>query len=621
MPPADTRVLTELAPRRAALASLMIRLVLGAWFLVVAGPARVSARPAADSAAEVRQLIEQAEGSVQNQAGKTVEQAARAVTMAEQAGLAREASRARLVQAKGYYATGAYDMAFEKCQQALQGFERLADAGGQADALEQLGYIYWKLGDKDRIGEYFSRSLKLRRETGDRKSLGNALNNVGIFTLHYLQQAETALGYYNQALEIARSTGDRLGEAHSLNNLGNFHLMQDNPAGALDFELQSLAIYRELKETRRVAVNLVVVGYIYQMQGDPGAARRHYDEALGLARQLGARSIERDIYRNYSELYESAGDELKHLQYYKQYAELKDNLAGAEMNRNLANLQTQFAVEKKELENHILKLSLDKQKIVLWSLAVLIVAGSVALYFIVREKRISERLLLNILPRRVAAELKRYGRSHPQTFPEVTVLFSDFAGFTRMSATMDPGELIGKLNDIFTDFDNLVEKFGCERIKTIGDAYLAVCGLPDHHPHHAKQMVRAALGMIACLMERNRTDPDPWQIRIGIHSGRVVGGIVGIKKYLYDVFGDTINTASRMETHSLPMRVNISEVVYDLVKDEFDCEARPEIEVKGKGRMRMFFVTGGGLDRDSQPLASPPAQTPCLIDAGSQVPP
>lgn len=205
------------------------------------------------------------------------------------------------------------------------------------------------------------------------------------------------------------------------------------------------------------------------------------------------------------------------------------------------------------------------------------------------EKEKSEKLLLNILPAQVAEELKQHGHSEPTSFDAVTVCFSDVVGFTKLASDMHPHDLIAELNAMFTRFDEIMEAHGCERIKSIGDAYLAVCGMPEPNPDHARTMLAATVEMLAYMTERHR-DHGGWEIRIGLHSGRLVGGIVGTKKYIYDVFGDTINTASRMETCSEPMRINVSETTRDLVGDDYAFIARDPIEVKGKGAMRMYFV-------------------------------
>jgi len=208
------------------------------------------------------------------------------------------------------------------------------------------------------------------------------------------------------------------------------------------------------------------------------------------------------------------------------------------------------------------------------------------------EKEKSDRLLLNILPKKVADELKENGFSEPQAFDNVSVFFSDVVGFTTISKDLEAKYLIKELSEIFTNFDLIIEKYNCQRIKTIGDAYLCVSGMPDPEPRHAHNLVNASLDIIDYLVARNKISTIQWNIRIGINTGSVVGGIVGIKKYLYDVFGDTINTASRMESNSETMRINVSERTWELVRDEFNMSSRGDFEVKGKGIMRMYFVEG-----------------------------
>jgi class 3 adenylate cyclase len=219
----------------------------------------------------------------------------------------------------------------------------------------------------------------------------------------------------------------------------------------------------------------------------------------------------------------------------------------------------------------------------------LIVAQNAAIEL---EKDKSDRLLLNILPVRVANDLKMKGRTDPQVFHNVSVMFTDIVGFTKVSSGYGPQRLIDELNELFTAFDNIMETNGCERIKTIGDAYLAVCGMPVENPRHAERMTQAAMDILDYLNHRNVTSEIKWKVRIGVHSGDVVGGVVGVKKYIYDVFGDTINTASRMESHSEPMMINVSEPTYSLIKDAFIMEKREGLHVKGKGMMNMYFLRG-----------------------------
>ena len=208
------------------------------------------------------------------------------------------------------------------------------------------------------------------------------------------------------------------------------------------------------------------------------------------------------------------------------------------------------------------------------------------------EKQKSEALLLNVLPARVAQELMEKGYCTPQCFADVTVCFVDIVQFTASAASLQPEVLIGELNVLFTAFDRIAEANQCERMKTIGDAYLCVCGIPEKNEHHTQAMADTALGMITFLKERNLTTKLQWQVRIGMHSGPVVGGIVGTKKYLYDIFGDTVNMASRLERLSVPMCINVSTEVHQLLGDAFVFSAPQQVAMKGKGCQVTYFLEG-----------------------------
>lgn len=209
---------------------------------------------------------------------------------------------------------------------------------------------------------------------------------------------------------------------------------------------------------------------------------------------------------------------------------------------------------------------------------------------IAEEKKRSDELLLNILPAEIADELKTNGHSVAQQHPEVSVLFTDFVNFTQTSEKLGVEELVNELNINFTAFDRIMEKHGLEKIKTIGDAYLAVSGLPVSNEKHAQNAVRAALEILTFVEKRKNEVPYGLDIRIGINSGALIAGIIGVKKFAYDIWGDTVNIAARMEQSGVPGKVNISETTYTLVKGEFACEYRGKIDAKNKGELDMYFV-------------------------------
>jgi ligand-binding sensor domain-containing protein/class 3 adenylate cyclase len=206
-----------------------------------------------------------------------------------------------------------------------------------------------------------------------------------------------------------------------------------------------------------------------------------------------------------------------------------------------------------------------------------------------QQKR-SDELLLNILPSEVARELKETGKTQPVFFEDVSILFADFKGFTNIVASIPGKVLVQELDEIFQAYDDIVEEVGLEKIQTVGDAYLAACGLPTPDPDHAKKCVLAAQRIIAFLEKRNQTAAIKWTVRVGIHSGSITAGVIGKKKFAYDLFGDTINVAARIESASEPGRINVSAYTYRLIKDEISCSYRGKIDAKGKGELDMYFV-------------------------------
>jgi len=207
-----------------------------------------------------------------------------------------------------------------------------------------------------------------------------------------------------------------------------------------------------------------------------------------------------------------------------------------------------------------------------------------------REKDRVERLLLNIMPKAVYEEMRDYGTVTPQLFDSASILMIDFVGHTEMDIAKDPTSLVTELNDIFNVFDRITDMFACERIRTVGDGYMAVSGLPEPSADHAHNIARVALRMLRYIEKRNSAHAEEWLCRIGINSGPVVGSLVGVQKYVYDIFGPGVNMAARMETLSEPMRITISESTYQLIKDDFLCTERGEFEVKGFGMNKLYYL-------------------------------
>ncbi len=207
-----------------------------------------------------------------------------------------------------------------------------------------------------------------------------------------------------------------------------------------------------------------------------------------------------------------------------------------------------------------------------------------------KEQEKAEELLLNVLPASIAARLKQGDKVIAESFPDVTILFADLVNFTQLSATISAKELVNILNEIFSEFDLLAEKHGLEKIKTIGDAYMVVGGLPIHRVDHAQAVANMALDMRAAIQRISNLSQEPLSIRIGINTGPVVAGVIGIKKFIYDLWGDTVNVASRMESHGIPDQIHVTLETYQVLQQEYTFKTRDKIQVKGKGEMQTYLL-------------------------------
>ena len=208
------------------------------------------------------------------------------------------------------------------------------------------------------------------------------------------------------------------------------------------------------------------------------------------------------------------------------------------------------------------------------------------------EREKSERLLLNVLPEPIAERLKKNQEIIADSFSDVSVMFIDIVDFTPLVSRMQPEDMVTMLNHVFSAFDALVDRYGLEKVKTSGDSYLVVGNLSIPNSNHVEAMANLALGVIAMTSQFSRNDGAPFQFRIGIHTGPVMAGVIGIKKFIYDLWGDTVNTASRMESQGLPSAIQVTQDVYDRLKDRYTFQPRGEIQVKGKGNMKTYLLVG-----------------------------
>ncbi len=456
--------------------------------------------------------------------------------------------------------------AIEMHQKALTLRTELEDIGGQAEIFNNMGYVLKNLGS-------------FYKKRGDQK----LANQTWL-------QAET---YLRKALAIHESEGNQAGIMEVYNGLADVRRRQHRFREALEFTKKYYDIAVAIQDAK------------FQQNGLKDLARIHYE--LG----------------NYKTAYEyrKAYDELR-------YARFNEERIKSEERREIAysDRKKQWEIERQQTELKLRDAQLKTARTVQAALmggAALFILLAFVLYnrnqVIRREKQRSEHLLLNILPAQTAEELKTRGKATARRYDEATVLFTDFVGFTHIAENCDPEELVRHLDTCFAAFDEIAARHGVEKIKTIGDAWLGVAGVPTPQRDHAERAVRAALEMQAFMKEwrqhQRQNGLPEYFCRIGIHSGPVVAGVVGKRKFAYDIWGDTVNIAARMESAGQPDEVNISRATSELLSGRFTCIPRGSIEVKNKGALEMFFVkmanqAGGQSVRKNSGKSSVPGSAP-----------
>ena len=548
---------------------------------------------------------------------KTIEYGNQALELSQKSYYKKGGIRALRNIGVGNYYLSNYDIALEYYFKSLEISKEIEDKEEASRILNNIGIIYWKLNNFEKALEIYTESLKEMKELENKEGISRAQNNIGLIYMD-MKNYDKALEYFIKSLKIMEEVGNKNNLAYCLNNIGIIYWYLENYDKSLEYYLRSYTINKEIDNKYGIAGSLKNIGGIYVKLEEYDKSIIYFEESLKLAKELEGKDLIQNIYMAFTDLFSVKEDYEKALEYFTLYTEFHDSIFTKESNEKIAEMQTKYETEKKEQENEILKkdneiqrLEINKQMVLRNSLFIglfLIFILTFVVYgrykfekkahfelekannIIQLEKERSDELLLNILPARVADELKKTGKTNPESFENVTVYFSDIVNFTELSSHLKPKYLIDELNDIFTAFDNIMEKNQCERIKTNGDAYLAVCGLPTVNDENAINIINSAIEIIDFLKDHNSKSEIEWKIRIGIHSGRVVGGIVGIKKYIYDVFGDTINTASRMETNSEPMRINVSETTFEITKNDFMYIEREPIKLKGKGMQKMYFL-------------------------------
>ncbi|WP_294670108.1 adenylate/guanylate cyclase domain-containing protein [uncultured Fluviicola sp.] len=509
-----------------------------------------------------------------------------------------------------------YTAALKHYYKALNVFEKNHMMKEASILHMNIGTVYRPLEEYQMALDQYDKALKIARKNKDKKTEAQVLGNKGVIyfeTKQFEKQQLVSL----EALKLFRELGDRNNEAWILSNLGDGYAESKDFKNGIRAHETSINIYEELNNQAFKATSLLSLGQMYSelAKSEPETSEsrkellkkaiRNLKEAEDILDKLNDLDYLKEVYLAETNVYELLNNHSLALDAFKKYASIQRKLNKKETREQVADLEKkrETEVHRREVEIEQLKKRTEFIYLVGGIILLLVVIGFIVSNnlrqrklngLLTVEKQKSEDLLHNILPEEVASELKMKGSADAQLFNNVTVLFTDFVGFTTIAEQMSPKELVAEIDECFREFDRIMDKFGVEKIKTIGDAYMAAGGLPIENTTHAIDVLNAAIEIKNFINElaikKEANGLVPFRIRIGIHSGPVVAGIVGVKKFAYDIWGDTVNTASRMESSGEEGKINISGETYELVKEHISCSYRGKIPAKNKGEIHMYFV-------------------------------
>ena len=503
---------------------------------------------------------------------------------------------------------GNLPLALENFYQANEIARELDDQNGIGLTELNIADAYLVMGNYDSSIRHYRSSLPKLKQVKDTINRAGSLINLGD-AYNAMKKPDSALIYLREAEKLVKMLDYRLGLAYCQGNIGISYALLGRSKDAEDKMNNAVAILTELGDSYGVSAYLNYMSDVYIEKEEYSNALSYSMRSLTIAKDLGLKEQLSDANLKISEIYEGLGDTIASYHYFKDHVAYKDSIKNLESIQRMADIRTDFEVAQKQLEVDLLNQQKRTQSIITWStgialfLLTLVVFGILRRYryvnrtnkIIEEEKNRSDLLLLNILPSETAQELKEKGRVKAKRFESVSVLFTDFQGFTLKSQGFSPEKLVASVDYYFSEFDKIIGKYGLEKIKTIGDSYMCAGGLPFASEDHPEKVIEAALEILEFMdWSEKKNDPDiaHFEIRLGINTGAVVAGVVGTKKFAYDIWGDTVNVAARMESNSKPGKINISENTYALVKDLYQCTFRGKIDMKNRGKMNMYYVNG-----------------------------
>ena len=508
---------------------------------------------------------------------------------------------------------GNYSEAIKNYLNSLEITEALNEKALTAQNLNNIGALYLNQNDLDKSLEYYEKALEKRKELESSSGIGQSLNNIGLI-YEFQKNYDKAFEYYTEAYQINKQANIKSGMSYSLTNLGILHYWKKDLLKAIEYHKQSLKVRKEIGDLSGVASSYHDMAITHKDIGSCNQSIIFCNEALSIAEQIGYLEIQGGVLKTLYECHKLLRNNDVALSMFEKYITVKDSLENKANQREVLKQELTYTYEKQALADSLqfvqeqqlieseLKTKKQQSYFLLGGLALALLLGG----FIFKQKKMVERerdksdkLLLNILPEETARELKEKGVVSAKHYQETSILFTDFVGFSSLAESLGPEELLNELNFCFSEFDKIAREHGVEKIKTIGDSYMAVCGVPVTNENHAERTVDTALAinafMTSYMKQRNKERKPFFTCRIGVNSGPLIAGVVGTQKFQYDVWGDAVNIASRMESKGASGKINISDSTYQLVKNnsKYTFDSRGEIRVKGDRDLTMYFISEG----------------------------
>jgi class 3 adenylate cyclase len=537
---------------------------------------------------------------------------------AEAKGLTKYMGKALGSQAFCFLIRSRYFQALDYYQKSLKIHTEMKDQFRIAGSMNGIAIIYTVLGDYTKSLEYYSRILELNDSLGNQTvAAGTTVNMAGCY--YELGEMEKALTFSNRGIQMSEEIGNKRFLANGLDYRGKIYSAIGEVDNAKsDFQI-AIKKYTELGDNNGIAECSVNFGSLYNRIKQHRKAASLCEKGLLMSEEIESVDIQKNACECLYDAYKALGNGDKALVYHEKLLFTQNALQKEDASKKLQQMEFQ----KEMLADSIAKAEEarlaeeahqkevrkgEKTRNILGGIGILVLILAGGLYgrmhyirkskaILQTEKNRSENLLLNILPAEIAQELKEKGKADARDFEMVSILFTDFKQFTETSEKLSAQELVAEINTCFEAFDKICENYKIEKIKTIGDSFMAAGGLPVPTNDSVKNTIHAALEMQEFISKRKKESDAQgkaaFEMRVGIHTGPVVAGIVGVKKFQYDIWGDTVNTASRIESSGEIGKVNISQSTYELLKDdpEIAFEIRGKIEAKGKGKIEMYFVS------------------------------